>query len=77
VKEIATRFDFRVVPRWKWSSRKKTKSSSCGQKVTFQVDQVRAMLENHMIKRKLDPQCLDVQKMEASGKEMHQDHQAA
>ncbi|MBA4152150.1 MAG: YajQ family cyclic di-GMP-binding protein, partial [Acinetobacter sp.] len=38
----------------------------------FQVDQVRAMLENHLLKRKVDAQVLDPQKMEASGKLVHQ-----
>ena len=38
----------------------------------FSNPQARAMLENHLIKRKVDPQVLDPQKIEPSGKLVHQ-----
>ncbi len=70
-KEIATRFDFRG-SKVEVELKEKDKVIKLIAESDFQVDQVRAMLENHFIKRKVDPQCLDVQKMEASGKEVHQ-----
>lgn len=71
VKEIATRFDFRG-SKVEVELKEKDKLIKLTAESDFQIDQVRAMLENHFIKRKLDPQCMDVQKMEASGKEVHQ-----
>lgn len=71
VKEIATRFDFRG-QKVEVELKEKDKQIKLIAESDFQVDQVRAMLENHFIKRKIDPQCLDAQKMTASGKEMHQ-----
>lgn len=71
VKEIATRFDFRG-SKVEVELKEKDKLIKLVAESDFQIDQVRAMLENHFIKRKIDPQCLDPQKMEASGKETHQ-----
>lgn len=71
VKEIATRFDFRG-QKVEVELKEKDKQIKLIAESDFQIDQVRAMLENHFIKRKIDPQCLDAQKMEASGKEVHQ-----
>mgnify|MGYP001627330222 CR=1 FL=1 len=71
VKEIATRFDFRG-SKVEVELKEKDKLIKLTAESDFQIDQVRAMLENHFIKRKVDPQCMDVQKMEASGKEVHQ-----
>lgn len=71
VKEIATRFDFRGA-KVEVELKEKDKLIKLSAESDFQIDQVRAMLENHFIKRKVDPQCMDVQKMEASGKEVHQ-----
>lgn len=70
-KEIATRFDFRGSDV-RVELNEKNKEIKLSADSDFQVDQVRAMLETHCLKRKIDPQCLDVQKMTASGKEMHQ-----
>lgn len=71
VKEIATRFDFRG-HKVEVELKEKDKLIKITAESDFQVEQVFAMLENHFIKRKIDPQCMDPQKMEASGKEMHQ-----
>ena len=71
VKEVATRFDFRG-SKVEVELKEKDKLIKLSAESDFQVDQVRAMLESNMIKRKVDPQCLDIQKMEASGKEIHQ-----
>jgi len=71
VKEVATRFDFRG-SEVEVELKEKDKLIKLSAESDFQVDQVRAMLESNMIKRKVDPQCLDIQKMEASGKEIHQ-----
>ncbi|HEX4869676.1 MAG TPA: DUF520 family protein, partial [Moraxellaceae bacterium] len=71
VKEIATRFDFRG-HKVEVELKEKDKLIKISAESDFQVEQVLAMLENHFIKRKIDPQCMDPQKMEASGKEMHQ-----
>ncbi|MDF3030433.1 MAG: nucleotide-binding protein [Moraxellaceae bacterium] len=70
-KEIATRFDFRG-QKVEVELKEKDKLIKITAESDFQVDQVRAMLENHFIKRKIDTQCMDPQKMEASGKEVHQ-----
>lgn len=70
-KEIATRFDFRGVTATV-ELNDKTKEIKITSESDFQVDQLRDMLEAHMLKRKIDPQVMDVQKMEASGKEVHQ-----
>lgn len=70
-KEIATRFDFRG-HKVEVELKEKDKLIKIAAESDFQVDQVRAMLENHFIKRKIDPQCMDPQKLEASGKEVHQ-----
>ncbi len=71
VKEVATRFDFRG-SKVEVELKEKDKLIKLVAESDFQIDQVRAMLENHFIKRKIDPQCMDAQKMEASGKETHQ-----
>lgn len=71
VKEIATRFDFRG-SEVKVDFNEKNKEIKLSAESDFQVDQVRAMLEAHLMKRKLDPQVMDPQKIEASGKYMHQ-----
>lgn len=70
-KEIATRFDFRGITA-KVELNEKNKEIKITSESDFQVDQLRDMLEAHMLKRKLDPQVMDIQKMEASGKEVHQ-----
>jgi len=71
VKEIATRFDFRG-SKVEVELKEKDKLIKLVAESDFQIDQVRAMLENHFMKRKIDAQCMDPQKMEASGKEVHQ-----
>lgn len=71
VKEIATRFDFRG-SEVKVDFNEKNKEIKLSAESDFQVDQVRAMLEAHLMKRKLDPQVMDPQKIEASGKYMNQ-----
>lgn len=70
-KEIATRFDFRG-SQVDVTFNEKNKEIKLSAESDFQVEQVLAMLENHLLKRKVDPQVLDAQKMEASGKFMHQ-----
>lgn len=70
-KEIQTRFDFRGA-NVKVELNEKNKEIKLTGESDFQVEQVYAMLELHCIKRKIDAQCLDPQKMTASGKEMHQ-----
>ncbi|MFO1391024.1 MAG: YajQ family cyclic di-GMP-binding protein [Agitococcus sp.] len=70
-KEIQTRFDFRGA-NVKVELNEKNKDIKLTGESDFQVEQVYAMLENHCLKRKIDVQCLDPQKMTASGKEMHQ-----
>lgn len=70
-KEIATRFDFRGSDV-KVDLNEKNKEIKISAESDFQVDQVRAMLEAHLLKRKVDAQVLDPQKIEASGKYMHQ-----
>jgi len=71
VKEIATRFDFRG-SEVKVDFNEKNKEIKLSAESDFQVDQVRAMLEAHLLKRKVDSQVLDPQKIEASGKHMNQ-----
>ncbi len=70
-KEIATRFDFRG-SQVTVEFNEKNKEIKLSAESDFQVDQVRSMLENHLLKRKVDAQVLDPQKMEASGKLVHQ-----
>lgn len=70
-KEIATRFDFRGADA-KVELNEKNKEIKISAEADFQVDQVRAMLEAHLIKRKVDPQVLDAQKLEPSGKHVNQ-----
>lgn len=70
-KEIQTRFDFRG-SNVKVELNEKNKDIKIIGESDFQVEQVYAMLELHCLKRKVDAQCLDAQKMTASGKEMHQ-----
>ena len=70
-KEIATRFDFRGADA-KVELNEKNKEIKISADADFQVDQVRAMLEAHLIKRKVDPQVLDAQKLEPSGKHVNQ-----
>ena len=70
-KEIQTRFDFRGA-NVKVELNEKNKEIKLSGESDFQVEQVYAMLEAHCLKRKVDAQCLDPQKMTASGREMHQ-----
>ena len=70
-KEIATRFDFRG-HKVEVTLNEKDKLVKIVAESDFQVEQVFAILENNFIKRKIDNQSLDAQKMEASGKEVHQ-----
>lgn len=70
-KEIATRFDFRG-SQVTVELNEKNKEIKLSAESDFQVDQVRTMLESHLLKRKVDAQVLDPQKMEASGKLVHQ-----
>ena len=70
-KEILTRFDFRG-SNVKVELNEKNKEIKLTGESEFQVEQVYDMLENHCMKRKVDPQCLDPQKITASGKDMHQ-----
>ena len=70
-KEIMTRFDFRGA-NVKVELNEKNKEIKPTGESDFQVEQVYDMLENHCMKRKVDPQCLDPQKITASGKDMHQ-----
>ncbi|MDO8415668.1 MAG: YajQ family cyclic di-GMP-binding protein [Agitococcus sp.] len=70
-KEIMTRFDFRG-SNVKVELNEKNKEIKLTGESDFQVEQVYDMLENHCMKRKVDPQCLDPQKITASGKDMHQ-----
>lgn len=70
-KEIATRFDFRGSDVSVTLNEKNKEIKLVGES-DFQVEQVLAMLENHLIKRKVDPQVMDAQKMEASGKTVQQ-----
>ncbi len=70
-KEIATRFDFRGSEA---SVELKEKAHEIQLSATsdFQVDQLRSMLEAHMIKRRIDPQVMEVKDMQASGRRMLQ-----
>lgn len=70
-KEIATRFDFRG-SKVEVNLNEKDKTIKLVAESDFQLEQVLAMVESNFTKRKLDIQCLDAQKMEASGKEVHQ-----
>lgn len=70
-KEIATRFDFRG-SQVSVELNEKNKEIKIAAESDFQVDQVREMLESHLLKRKVDAQVLDPQKLEASGKFIHQ-----
>ena len=70
-KEIMTRFDFRGA-NVKVELNEKNKEIKLTGESDFQVEQVYDMLENHCMKRKVDPQCLDPLKITASGKDMHQ-----
>lgn len=70
-KEIASRFDFRG-HKVEVTLNEKNKEVKIVAESDFQVEQVYAILEANFLKRKIDAQCLDPQKMEASGKEVHQ-----
>ncbi len=70
-KEIQTRFDFRGA-EVSIALNEKSKEIKISAESDFQVEQVLAMLENHMHKRKVDIQCMDAQKMQASGKFVNQ-----
>ncbi len=70
-KEIATRFDFRGSEATV-ELKEKSKEIQLSANSDFQVDQLRSMLETHLIKRKVDPQVLDVKDMQASGRRMLQ-----
>ena len=66
-KEIQTRFDFRG-SEVSIELNEKNKEIKIKGESDFQVENVYAMLENHMTKRKVDIQSLDPQDMAASGK---------
>ena len=70
-KEIATRFDFRGSEA---SIELKEKNHEIQLSATsdFQVDQLRAMLEAHLIKCRIDPQVMEIKDMQASGRRMLQ-----
>lgn len=70
-KEVATRFDFRG-KNVSVTLNDKSAEIKLVAEADFQVDQLRDMLENNCLKRKIDPQCLDVQDMNPSGREVHQ-----
>lgn len=70
-KEVATRFDFRG-KNVSVTLNDKTAEIKLVAEADFQVDQLRDMLENNCLKRKIDPQSLDVQDMTPSGREVHQ-----
>ncbi|MFZ3193836.1 MAG: YajQ family cyclic di-GMP-binding protein [Moraxellaceae bacterium] len=70
-KEIATRFDFRG-SEVKIELNEKAKEIKITGENEMQVENVYAMLENHMLKRKVDTQALDLQDPSASGKYIHQ-----
>ncbi len=70
-KEIQTRFDFRGADV-SIELNEKSKEIKISAESEFQVEQVYNMLENHFHKRKVDIQCLDPQKITASGKNMIQ-----
>ena len=70
-RELQTRFDFRG-SNVKVELNEKNKEIKLTGESDFQVEQVYDMLENHCMKRKVDPQCLDPQKITASGKDMYQ-----
>jgi uncharacterized protein YajQ (UPF0234 family) len=70
-KEIATRFDFRG-SKVDVTLNEKDKLIKITAESDFQVEQVLAILESNFMKRKIDTQSLDIQKMEASGRETHQ-----
>ncbi len=69
-KEIATRFDFRGSDV-SIELNEKSKDIKIVGENELQVDNVYAMLENHMHKRKIDIQALDAQDPTASGKHIH------
>jgi uncharacterized protein YajQ (UPF0234 family) len=66
-KEIQTRFDFRG-KEISIELNEKAKEIKIKGESDLQVENVLAMLENHMTKRKVDIQSLDAQDMAASGK---------
>ena len=70
-KEIATRFDFRGSDVSIELNEKAKEIKITGDN-EMQVENVYAMLENHFLKRKIDIQALDPQKVSASGKHMIQ-----
>ncbi len=70
-KEIQTRFDFRG-KEISIELNEKAKEIKIVGESELQVENVFAMLENHMMKRKVDIQSLDAQDMKASGKFIHQ-----
>ncbi len=70
-KELATRFDFRGSPA-KVELQEKNKTVVLTAESDFQVDQLRTMLEQHLVKRKLDVQIMDIKDMQASGRNMTQ-----
>ena len=70
-KEIATRFDFRG-SEVKIELNEKAKEIKITGENEMQVENVYAMLEAHMLKRKVDIQALDAEDLIASGKYIHQ-----
>ncbi len=70
-KEVATRFDFRGA-EVKVELNEKNQTLQLSAESDFQVEQLRSMLENHLLKRKVDAQVLDAQSLQASGKKITQ-----
>ncbi len=70
-KEVATRFDFRGADA-RVELNEKTKEIQLSAESDFQVEQLLAMLENQIIKRRIDAQVIDAGDMQASGRRMIQ-----
>lgn len=71
-KEIATRFDFKGSDI-RVELNEKAKNITISADNELQIDNVYAMLEKHLIKRAVDLQSLDPQKVGASGKQVKQE----
>lgn len=71
-KEIATRFDFKGSDI-RVELNEKAKNIMISADNELQIDNVYAMLEKHLIKRAVDLQSLDPQKVGASGKQVKQE----
>lgn len=71
-KEIATRFDFKGSDI-RVELNEKAKNITISADNELQIDNIYAMLEKHLIKRAVDLQSLDPQKVGASGKQVKQE----